>query len=99
MSLPDLYFSVPSISKVPVLKHSWSYQSPEIDYPGQPAGDYLHPHGSRVAGVAGQVPGGRVPVGEGHHHVERGQGEHHVEQGPVVGNLDCKRVITTILSY
>ena len=50
---------------------------------------YLDPHGRGVGGVGAEVAAGvrLVPVGEGHHDVERGQGEHHVEHGPGVSNL------------
>ena len=78
----------PLISKISVLQNSWSYECPKVYCPCQPAGDDLDPHGGRVAGVAGQVPGRGVPVGQGHHHVQRGQGEHHVEYGPAVCNLE-----------
>ena len=76
-----------SVSKFSVLQNCWSYECPEIDCTGQPAGDDLDPHGGRVAGVAGQVSGGGVPVSEGHHHVQGGEGKHNVKEGPAVGNL------------
>ena len=67
--------------------HSFSYTANNI-YTEPPR--YLDPHGGGVGGVGAEVAAGvrLVPVGEGHHDVERGQGEHHVEHGPGIRNLD-----------
>ena len=66
-------------------EHYFTYTENISDEPPR----YLDPHGSGVGGVGAEVAAGvrLVPVGEGHHDVERGQGEHHVEHGPGVRNL------------
>lgn len=66
--------------KVPIDQDQWSHQCPHIECDADPAGGDLHPHRRPLAGD-GLILGVRaIPVGEGHHDVERRKEQHEVEE-------------------
>jgi len=72
--------------KVPVDQDQWGHQRPHVEGHADPAGAHLDPHSRPAAGHGLVVCLRAVPVGEGHHDVQRGQEQHEVEEGVGVGD-------------
>ena len=74
--------------EVSVRENQGCEHGPHIDDEAEPRRDDLDPDSAHVGrdGLDGDALARRVPVGQGHHHVERGEGEHGVEEGPVVAD-------------
>ena len=74
--------------EVSVRENQGGEHGPHVDGEAEPRRDDLDPDGAHVGrdGLDGDALARRVPVGQGHHHVERGEGEHGVEEGPVVAH-------------